>query len=135
MKKNEIIKWGILISIIVLILCLFFINNNEIGKVEKVENLNDKNIVCVDTTEYYIFKKDKIKFTTNDATNTGAGNWRLYMEAGYYAGQKEALNDDIRIDVVNGEYVWIKSPWDNHTGTFSYYTIHELDNIVFGINN
>ena len=31
-------------------------------------------------------------------------------EYGYFEGQKDAINDDIRIKKVNDSYEWIKSP-------------------------
>ena len=36
-------------------------------------------------------------------------------EVAYFEGQKDAISGDIRIELKNGEYEWIKSPWDNDT--------------------
>lgn len=36
-----------------------------------------------------------------------------YVEKAYFEGQKDALENDIRITKKDSCWVWIKSPWDN----------------------
>lgn len=45
---------------------------------------------------------------------------QLRMEYSYFEGQKDALSNDIRIEEVNGEYIWSKSPWDDNNKTILY---------------
>lgn len=35
-------------------------------------------------------------------------------EYGYFEGQKDAINRDIRIEMIkDSTYIWVKSPWDD----------------------
>lgn len=35
-------------------------------------------------------------------------------EYGYFEGQKDAINGDIRIEMIkDSTYIWVKSPWDD----------------------
>ena len=36
----------------------------------------------------------------------------LLMENAYFNGQKEAVAGDVRIEQVDGQWKWTKSPWD-----------------------
>ncbi len=38
---------------------------------------------------------------------------RSIIEQSYFEGQKDALNNDIRIKKEEGKWIWIKSPWDD----------------------
>lgn len=51
--------------------------------------------------------KDKKKERIEEALQLG-------LEAAYFEGQKDALEDDIRIKLENDStYIWTKSPWDD----------------------
>lgn len=62
----------------------------------------------------------KIRTTTSKEVNEIEINKKnieneLYklMEYAYFEGQKDALNGDIRIELKDSSYIWMKSPWDN----------------------
>ncbi len=38
---------------------------------------------------------------------------RSIIEQSYFEGQKDALENDIRIKKEGGKWIWIKSPWDD----------------------
>ena len=54
------------------------------------------------------------------------------MEYAYFEGQRDALEGDIRIENKQGQWSWIKSPWDGHKSTYySYEPPYEKD-FVYG---
>lgn len=38
---------------------------------------------------------------------------RSIIEQAYFEGQRDALNNDIRIKREGGKWIWTKSPWDD----------------------
>jgi len=38
---------------------------------------------------------------------------RSVVEQAYFEGQRDAINNDIRIKKEGGKWVWVKSPWDD----------------------
>lgn len=38
---------------------------------------------------------------------------RSIIEQAYFEGQRNALNNDIRIKREGGKWIWTKSPWDD----------------------
>lgn len=53
----------------------------------------------------------------NDNSNNNSDNIDIdyIMEYAYFEGQRDAINNDIRIeyDSLSNKYLWLKSPWDN----------------------
>lgn len=52
----------------------------------------------------YEYKKDQLKMITELSTKM--------VEVGYFEGQKDALEGDVRIEKIGNSYVWSSSPWD-----------------------
>ncbi len=61
-----------------------------------------------------LFTMTILLFSCNYAI-VGKDELQSTLEEAYFEGQRDAINDDVRIKLNNDSYyVWIKSPWDSN---------------------
>lgn len=57
---------------------------------------------------YIIVDKNELETEVNEFV-------QIQQEESYFEGQKDALNNDVRIKKIHDScYIWTKSPWNNH---------------------
>ena len=47
------------------------------------------------------------------------------LEKAYMEGQIDALSGDVRVKEFGTDWMWTKSPWDEHLDKFPIYAVHE----------
>lgn len=67
--------------------------------------------------------ENKKELSTIEDTLTNA--IKMGMEYAYFEGQKDALEGDVRIKKVNGNWEWSKSPWDDTLTNPKYRPVKE----------
>jgi hypothetical protein len=69
---------------------------------------------------------------TQHTQNENFNKIQILCEIAYYEGQKDAINNDIRIKLLkdnkdNSFYVWIKSPWNTDKEPTINFIPNDLD--------